>query len=766
MIMLTATGAGTGAATKSIMREIGQSYGSYTFTDISSAFFDTAQATFREHSGKMRFSTLNIEQEIEAQGYQPGTYDVIVASFVLHATRNLKSSMRRVRQLLKPGGYLLLLEITNLYQARLGFIFGSLPGWWLGEESHRRLTPLVGKSKWEEVLCQSGFSGIDTVTPDEDPLPYPVSAIVSQAVDDDVSFLREPLCPSQHVARQSPRKLLILGGNSAPIAKLSRMIRNLTAEYFHQGISHILSLQDLQPEDFTSFDTAVLCLADLDKAVFENLDGSQFQGLKTLFNNAKIILWVTKEATDNNPFQLMSVGFGRSMSMEVPHVPTQYVDLDNTGPGAAFTVAEALIRFDELTREKEASQQHSLLWPLEPEISVVSGRQLIHRIVHDTEKNHRYNSMRRNVTQESLVNGQCPVRVSSEQKEYRLHQQTPGTDSIRQGTVRIRTQLSTIPAIKVKEDSFLHVILGNTDDNHLVACLSDTLATEVYVPDQLVTEYSQSSPSLLAALAQTLIAGAIVEGCPDSLVMLEPDEGLASAIRAHAANRPISLVFLTTNANDRGPHYHYIHPTARFADIEVVIPHKCRRIVLGNNYSLAASRITSWARSRQVEIVRWNSVPHARNAQRPSTEYEYLNCLLCSSVDIAQKLHQSPVDVLTLQDLPKLSPVQMPGFNAPVLDWRPTTAAISFEPVDRHCMLRADHTYWLVGLSKSLGLSLCAWMIDHGARHVVISSRSPLVDRSTLHSFAKKNADVKILPWYAFSMFSFYESRHDSDVAQ
>ncbi|GKZ85679.1 putative Hybrid PKS-NRPS biosynthetic cluster [Aspergillus niger] len=739
-------GAGTGAATKSIMREIGQSYGSYTFTDISSAFFDTAQATFREHSGKMRFSTLNIEQEIEAQGYQPGTYDVIVASFVLHATRNLESSMRKVRQLLKPGGYLLLLEITNLYQARLGFIFGSLPGWWLGEEPHRRLTPLVGKSKWEEVLRRSGFSGIDSVTPDEDPLPYPVSAIVSQAVDDDVSFLREPLCPSQHVARQSPRKLLILGGTSAPIAKLSRMIRNLIAEYFHQGISHVLSLQDLRPKNFASFDTAVLCLADLDNAVFQDLDNSRFQALKTLFNNAKSILWVTKEATDNNPYHLMSVGFGRSMSMEVPHVPTQYLDLDNTDPGAAITLAEALIRFDELTREKEASWQKSLLWPLEPEISVISDRQLLHRIVYDEEKNHRHNSMRRNITQEALVNEQCPVRISLEQKEYRLLQQTPGSDSIRQGAVRIKTELSTISAIKVKEGSFLHVILGNTDDNRLVACLSDTLATEVYVPDLLVIEYSQSSPGLLTALAQTLIAGAIVEGCSGPLVILEPDEGLASAIRAHAANRPISLVFLTTKANDSGSHYHYIHPTASFADIDVVIPQNCRRIVLGNNSMMTGSRISSWARSRQVEIARWDSSPHAHNPQRPSTEYKYLNRLLCSSVAIAQKQRQSRMDILSLQDLPKLSPVQVPWFNGPVLDWRPITAAISFEPVDRHCMLRADRTYWLVGLSKSLGLSLCAWMIDHGARHVVISSRSPVVDRSTLHSFAKKGANVKVLP--------------------
>ncbi|KUM58253.1 hypothetical protein ACN42_g8908 [Penicillium freii] len=737
-------GAGTGAATKSIMREIGHAYGTYTFTDISSAFFQTAQATFSEHSGKMRFSVLNIEQDIEAQGYQPGSYDVIVASFVLHATRNLESTLRKVRQLLKPGGYLLLLEITNLYQARLGFIFGSLPGWWLGEEPHRRYTPLVGKPKWEELLLQSGFSGIDTVTPDEDALPYPVSAIVAQAVDDRVSFLREPLCPPQHLARQSPRKLLILGGVSAPIFKLSRMVRNLSAEYFDQGISHVPSVQDLQPASFDSSNTAVLCLADLDNAVFETLDDARFQGLKTLFNNAQSILWVTKQAIDNNPFHLMSVGFGRSMSMEAPHVQTQYLDLDHIGPGAAFTVSEAIIRFDVLTLEREVSQPQNLLWPLEPEISVVSDTQLIHRIVHDPVKNYRNNSMRRKITQVAEVNEYCPVQVSIEQKGYRLlrHHARPGP--IGQGTIPVKTDLSTVSAIQVKEGTFQHVCLGHTADNRHVAWLSDTLATAVNLPDRLMCESSQSSSRFLATLTQSLIAGAIVGNCSDYLVILEPGDGLASAIRAHAVNKPISLVFLTTNANARGSHYRYIHSSADYADLQAIIPQECHQLLLGNSSLLIESRINSWAQTRQVELIRWGSLPQAQHTQKPTLDY--LHRLLSQSITIAGKLHQAQVEVLTLQDLPNLSPSHALGSNAPVLDWRNITAPISFEPIDKYPMLRADRTYWLVGLSKSLGLSLCGWMIDHGAKHVVISSRSPVLDRSTLHSFAKQGAVVKVLP--------------------
>jgi predicted TPR repeat methyltransferase len=39
--------------------------------------------------------------------------DLIVAANVLHATRNLEETLAHVRELLQPGGQLLLLEATD-----------------------------------------------------------------------------------------------------------------------------------------------------------------------------------------------------------------------------------------------------------------------------------------------------------------------------------------------------------------------------------------------------------------------------------------------------------------------------------------------------------------------------------------------------------------------------------------------------------------------------------------------------------------------------
>jgi hypothetical protein len=78
---------------------------------------------------------------------------------VLHATPDLNETLINVRNLLAPGGKLWLQEIAPPTKW-LNFIFGSLPGWWLGEEDGRILEPYIEPKQWETRLYQAGFDGI------------------------------------------------------------------------------------------------------------------------------------------------------------------------------------------------------------------------------------------------------------------------------------------------------------------------------------------------------------------------------------------------------------------------------------------------------------------------------------------------------------------------------------------------------------------------------------------------------------------------------
>ena len=84
----------------------------------------------------MKFGLLNIEDP-EAQGYAAGTYDLVVAAWVLHAAPTLEVTIRNVRKTLKSAENLILLELTRPDILQNGFAFGTLLGWWVGTEDNR-----------------------------------------------------------------------------------------------------------------------------------------------------------------------------------------------------------------------------------------------------------------------------------------------------------------------------------------------------------------------------------------------------------------------------------------------------------------------------------------------------------------------------------------------------------------------------------------------------------------------------------------------------
>ena len=133
-------GGGTGAATMAILSSLGADGSglglaaavSYDFTDVSPGFFEAARAKFGIWGNIMRYRKLDITQDPAAQGFEPGTYDLVIASQVLHATKSMKDTMANVRRLLKTGGMLFMLETTH-DQVDLHFTFGLLPEWWVGK---------------------------------------------------------------------------------------------------------------------------------------------------------------------------------------------------------------------------------------------------------------------------------------------------------------------------------------------------------------------------------------------------------------------------------------------------------------------------------------------------------------------------------------------------------------------------------------------------------------------------------------------------------
>ncbi|KAF2690330.1 putative polyketide synthase [Lentithecium fluviatile CBS 122367] len=179
-ISVLEVGAGTGGATKHLMKSLTQRgsngntarYSRYCFTDISASFFAQAQADLAAFP-KLDYKTLDLEQDPLSQDFEPESFDVIVASLVLHATADIDRTLAYLHTLLKPGGKLIAIEVAAPDQVSAGFIFGLLPGWWLSTDEYRkdRLSPCLSPDEWDCTLARNGFSGVDHIfwdTPDEE----------------------------------------------------------------------------------------------------------------------------------------------------------------------------------------------------------------------------------------------------------------------------------------------------------------------------------------------------------------------------------------------------------------------------------------------------------------------------------------------------------------------------------------------------------------------------------------------------------------------
>lgn len=126
-------GAGTGSATEHVLDALSNEdwttprFAGYEYTDLSAGFFERAKERFERWGGLINYRPLDIAKNPVEQGFESGSYDLVIASEVLHATAHMESTMHNVRSLIKPGGKLLIVETTLLTIFHY-IVFGTLPG--------------------------------------------------------------------------------------------------------------------------------------------------------------------------------------------------------------------------------------------------------------------------------------------------------------------------------------------------------------------------------------------------------------------------------------------------------------------------------------------------------------------------------------------------------------------------------------------------------------------------------------------------------------
>ena len=158
-------GAGTGSATASVLPNLPDGRFDYVYTDISAGFFAEAESKFGGAEESIEYRVLDIERSPIRQGFDAHSYDMLIASNVLHATRYLKETLENCLELLAPSGILVALE--NLRgQGWMDLTFGVLDGWWRFADDIRPHHALAGPDVWKRALEDAGFVEASILGPD------------------------------------------------------------------------------------------------------------------------------------------------------------------------------------------------------------------------------------------------------------------------------------------------------------------------------------------------------------------------------------------------------------------------------------------------------------------------------------------------------------------------------------------------------------------------------------------------------------------------
>jgi acyl transferase domain-containing protein/acyl carrier protein len=362
-------GGGTGGMTSYVLRKLPADRTTYVFTDMTQFLLAHAEQKFHAHPF-VQYQVLDIEADPIAQGFEPHSFDLVVASDVLHATRDLRRTLTNVTALLASEGLLLLLEGTRTPRSAT-LMFGLLEGWWRFEDvGLRGSDPWIPQTAWQQVLHDVGFTDVAWVT-DTEPADRAVHSVllargpvVQRAPQDGEAAAppaQEPgrwlvLADSKGVGRQVADRLRSSGATPI-LASAGETYRRLSADRFEvrpariddmrrlvedacaggqpcQGVIHLWSLDTPPPEQTTTAaleaaqrlgSTSALHLAQ----VLAGADGNESPRLWLVTRGAQVAGPSTRAVS---VAQAPLWGLGRVIVNEHPQLHCTLVDL---GPDAS-----------------------------------------------------------------------------------------------------------------------------------------------------------------------------------------------------------------------------------------------------------------------------------------------------------------------------------------------------------------------------------------------------------------------------------------------
>jgi hybrid polyketide synthase/nonribosomal peptide synthetase ACE1 len=736
-------GTGDGSLATKILGALGDNFTSYTCTNVDEAHFDNIRSQLDgPYSGRLHAMDLDLEDDPTEQGFSKGYYDLVLAGNTLHNTRDLHQSLVHIRSLMRPGAHLAFLEPTSNKSLAIALRSCLSSNWFAGIEEERKYSPLASQQMWDDLLRDTGFSGIDTSTPEERTFTVPFSVMCSMATDEEMNLIRDPLAFTGQ--KKFNNSLLIVGGATMRTKQLVRGLEKILGSFF-QDVIHRETMVAVELQTIQMVPTTIN-LAELDEPLFNPFTEDKFKAAVRLCDSLQSMLWITAGSRGEDPYMNMMTAVGRCLEGEMPNLRLQFLNFDGSDRPTPETLAYHLLRLHithGINARPGTKKAGDPLYTIERELTIQNGTLLIPRYIFSDTINTRLNSDRRLITHDVEQNNTA-VELDSSNPAYKLLERDLDTDHEVCKTrpadsrlIKVTVSKGLVNAVRINAAGCFYLVMGRIAEGSKVVALSEHNQSIISVPDTCVVEVEvedDSEQNLLLQIAAELLAGSVLADASGSVLVNEPSQALANSLSGlwHTGK---SVAMTSTSSTVRG--VTVIHPSSPDRALVRAVPQDTTLFV---DFSKNGSRLESFlpigCTSKDTtdyispsaciigaidDGVLPGAVQRAIRSYRRRTEEP--------DITPASELLGKPIDTLDFQ----------------IVDWTAAkTLPVAVEPADVSTQFRPDRTYFMVGLAGELGLQTIKWMVSRGAKYIALSSRNPKADPGWLEYIASQGATVRL----------------------
>jgi acyl transferase domain-containing protein/NADPH:quinone reductase-like Zn-dependent oxidoreductase len=351
--------------TRAMLEALGPLGSLFHFSNASDDEFKYAAQELAAWSDILMFDKLDVSKEPSSQGFELGSYDVVIASGIESLSTYI---LTNVQALLKPGGKLLVVQ-TPHYEFDKELALGLL-----SDAENNDPSPNPGVVSWDKLLKNAGFSGVDVAASDYEAETAHQSSTILSTVPPK-SFARLP--------RADEVILVTSNKTGAPPPKWLRAIQHsistLEPDTPPAPLCEVYFLESTSAVSYTG--KICVFLGEINESILRDMDTIAFEAIQAMTTKCKGLLWVTRGASVDceKPDLGLAAGFLRSARSE--YLGRSYVTLDldpATSPWSEDDV-QAIVEVLKVSFDSSS--------PGEFEYAIRGRVFKIPRVIHDTTRN-------------------------------------------------------------------------------------------------------------------------------------------------------------------------------------------------------------------------------------------------------------------------------------------------------------------------------------------------------------------------------------------